>query len=116
MWCHPHPPPPPPPPNPHKAGPAWPRQRAQKERARGPALACPCLGDLKEGPCGPSFVYAFGCFMRSEHEDKGMDCLAEFAAFQVRRTGGNNRADRARPVRSCTRGCLAGKPVMLCCR
>ncbi|PSC72916.1 coiled-coil-helix-coiled-coil-helix domain-containing 4 [Micractinium conductrix] len=47
------------------------------------ALACPCLGDLKEGPCGPSFVYAFGCFMRSEHEDKGMDCLAEFAAFQA---------------------------------
>lgn len=29
------------------------------------------------------FVHAFGCFIRSEHEDKGMDCLPEFAAFQV---------------------------------
>ncbi|KAL4442930.1 hypothetical protein ABPG77_008421 [Micractinium sp. CCAP 211/92] len=47
------------------------------------ALACPCLGDLKEGPCGPVFVHAFGCFIRSEHEDKGMDCLPEFAAFQA---------------------------------
>ena len=40
-------------------------------------------GDLKEGPCGPTFVHAFGCFIRSEHEDKGMDCLEEFKAFQV---------------------------------
>ena len=27
-----------------------------------------CAGDLKEGPCGPKFVHAFGCFIRSEHE------------------------------------------------
>lgn len=47
------------------------------------ALACPCLGDLKEGPCGPVFVHAFGCFIRSEHEDKGMDCLPQFSAFQA---------------------------------
>ncbi|EFN58569.1 hypothetical protein CHLNCDRAFT_140714 [Chlorella variabilis] len=64
------------------------------------ALACPCLGelrrphwclpfarrtirDLKEGACGPTFVHAFGCFIRSEHEDKGMDCLEQFKAFQV---------------------------------
>ncbi len=47
-----------------------------------PLRVCPA-GDLKEGPCGPVFVHAFGCFIRSEHEDKGMDCLPEFAAFQV---------------------------------
>lgn len=47
------------------------------------ALACPCLGDLKEGPCGPVFVHAFGCFIRSEHEDKGMDCLDQFKDFQL---------------------------------
>lgn len=47
------------------------------------ALSCPCLGDLKEGPCGPTFVHAFTCFMRSDHEDKGMDCLDQFKDFQV---------------------------------
>jgi intermembrane space import and assembly protein 40 len=48
------------------------------------ALACPCIADLKEGPCGPKFVDAFKCFIVSEHEDKGMDCLEEFRHFQVR--------------------------------
>jgi intermembrane space import and assembly protein 40 len=38
---------------------------------------------LKEGPCGGAFVHAFACFIRSEHEDQGMDCLDEFKAFQV---------------------------------
>ncbi|KAL4857952.1 Mitochondrial intermembrane space import and assembly protein 40 [Chlorella vulgaris] len=47
------------------------------------ALSCPCLGDLKDGACGPSFVHAFSCFIRSEEEDKGMDCLDQFKAFQV---------------------------------
>ncbi len=44
-------------------------------------------GDLKEGPCGPTFVHAFTCFMKSEHEDKGMDCIDQFKSFQVRCCG-----------------------------
>lgn len=55
---------------------------------RGPALcSLTPAGDLKEGPCGPVFVHAFGCFIRSEHEDKGMDCLEDFKKFQARRRG-----------------------------
>lgn len=75
------------------------------------ALACPCVGenpdylllhnfqfqccrrhrfipfpavaaDLREGPCGPTFVDAFSCYIRSSHEEKGMDCLDQFKVFQ----------------------------------
>ena len=34
------------------------------------ALACPCLDDLKEGPCGKSFVAAFSCFLKSQASEK----------------------------------------------
>ena len=34
------------------------------------ALACPCLDDLKEGPCGQSFVAAFSCFLKSQASEK----------------------------------------------
>ena len=34
------------------------------------ALACPCLDDLKEGPCGPSFIAAFSCFLKSRASEK----------------------------------------------
>lgn len=34
------------------------------------ALACPCLDDLKEGPCGPSFIAAFSCFLKSRANEK----------------------------------------------
>lgn len=30
------------------------------------ALACTCVSDLKEGPCGEPFVEAFSCFIRSQ--------------------------------------------------
>ena len=30
------------------------------------ALACPCVADLRDGPCGPSFVAAFSCFLRAQ--------------------------------------------------
>lgn len=39
-------------------------------------------GDLKEGPCGSTFVEAFSCFIRSEHPDRGMDCIPQFQSFQ----------------------------------
>jgi hypothetical protein len=28
-------------------------------------------------------VEAFTCFIKSEHEQRGMDCLAQFKTFQV---------------------------------
>ena len=34
------------------------------------ALACPCVADLKEGPCGKVFVEAFSCYVKSTAEDK----------------------------------------------
>lgn len=46
------------------------------------ALACPCLDDLKDGPCGPSFVAAFSCFLKSTASEKGTDCVASFQAMQ----------------------------------
>lgn len=46
------------------------------------ALACPCLDDLKEGPCGRSFVAAFSCFLKSQASEKGSDCIAPFQAMQ----------------------------------
>lgn len=46
------------------------------------ALACPCLDDLKEGPCGPSFIAAFSCFLKSRANEKGSDCVASFQAMQ----------------------------------
>jgi len=46
------------------------------------ALACPCLDDLKEGPCGKSFVAAFSCFLKSQATEKGTDCVESFQAMQ----------------------------------
>jgi hypothetical protein len=34
------------------------------------ALDCPCVADLKNGPCGGPFVDAFSCFLRSTEEEK----------------------------------------------
>ena len=34
------------------------------------ALACPCVADLKAGPCGNSFVQAFTCFLTSTEEQQ----------------------------------------------
>ncbi|GMH33115.1 hypothetical protein BSKO_00949 [Bryopsis sp. KO-2023] len=46
------------------------------------ALACPCVADLRDGPCGSAFVSSFSCFLRSTETEKGMDCLAPFEALQ----------------------------------
>ena len=40
------------------------------------ALSCPCVDDLKNGPCGKSFVAAFGCFIRSTADEKARRCAA----------------------------------------
>lgn len=39
---------------------------------------CPCLGGMAEGPCGDEFKEAFACFVYSETEPKGIDCIEKF--------------------------------------
>ena len=34
------------------------------------ALACPCVDDLRSGPCGKSFEAAFSCFLRHQAKHK----------------------------------------------
>lgn len=39
---------------------------------------CPCLGGMAHGPCGDEFKAAFSCFVYSNEEPKGMDCVDRF--------------------------------------
>ncbi len=39
---------------------------------------CPCLGGMAHGPCGEQFKAAFSCFVFSQEEPKGMDCIDKF--------------------------------------
>lgn len=39
---------------------------------------CPCLGGMATGPCGEQFKAAFSCFVYSQEEPKGMDCIDRF--------------------------------------
>ncbi|TBU30254.1 hypothetical protein BD309DRAFT_861738 [Dichomitus squalens] len=43
---------------------------------------CPCLGGMAHGPCGLQFREAFSCFVFSEAEPKGIDCVEKFKAMQ----------------------------------
>jgi len=43
---------------------------------------CPCLGGMAHGPCGPEFREAFSCFVYSEQEPKGIDCVEKFRGMQ----------------------------------
>ncbi|OGM50918.1 intermembrane space import and assembly protein 40 [Aspergillus bombycis] len=43
---------------------------------------CPCLGGMAHGPCGEEFKAAFSCFVYSEEEPKGMDCIEKFKGMQ----------------------------------
>ncbi|KAI2468520.1 hypothetical protein F4781DRAFT_267892 [Annulohypoxylon bovei var. microspora] len=43
---------------------------------------CPCLGGMAHGPCGEEFKAAFSCFVYSEEEPKGMDCIDKFQHMQ----------------------------------
>ena len=53
------------------------------------ALACPCVADLRDGPCGTSFVAAFSCFLRDQAgppDPAGVAapaCLPAFKALQA---------------------------------
>jgi len=39
---------------------------------------CPCLGGMADGPCGEEFKEAFACFVYSETDPKGIDCIKKF--------------------------------------
>lgn len=52
-----------------------------KEEMIEKALACPCIAGMKEGPCGSVFLEAYKCFLRSETEPQGMDCMEHFVAI-----------------------------------
>ncbi|TNY22318.1 hypothetical protein DMC30DRAFT_392541 [Rhodotorula diobovata] len=43
---------------------------------------CPCLGGMADGPCGEEFKAAFSCFVYSEAEPKGIDCVEKFRGMQ----------------------------------
>ncbi|ROW05846.1 hypothetical protein VMCG_05199 [Cytospora schulzeri] len=43
---------------------------------------CPCLGGMAHGPCGEEFKSAFSCFVYSDVEPKGMDCVDKFQHMQ----------------------------------
>lgn len=43
---------------------------------------CPCLGGMAHGPCGEQFREAFSCFVHSEADPKGIDCVEKFKAMQ----------------------------------
>ncbi|CEP19986.1 hypothetical protein [Parasitella parasitica] len=43
---------------------------------------CPCLGGMAQGPCGEEFKAAFSCFVYSEAEPKGLDCVEKFKGMQ----------------------------------
>ncbi|KAK7005591.1 hypothetical protein R3P38DRAFT_3038444, partial [Favolaschia claudopus] len=43
---------------------------------------CPCLGGMAHGPCGPEFREAFSCFVHSEDEPKGINCVEKFQGMQ----------------------------------
>ncbi|KAI3805097.1 hypothetical protein L1987_27147 [Smallanthus sonchifolius] len=47
------------------------------------ALECPCIQNLRSGPCGSQFSEAFLCFMRSTAEEKGSDCVHPFVVLQT---------------------------------
>ncbi|KAF2762319.1 hypothetical protein EJ05DRAFT_461078 [Pseudovirgaria hyperparasitica] len=44
---------------------------------------CPCLGGMAHGPCGEEFKTAFSCFVFSEADPKGMDCIDKFQGMQT---------------------------------
>lgn len=43
---------------------------------------CPCLGGMAQGPCGEEFKEAFSCFVYSEAEPKGIDCITKFETMR----------------------------------
>lgn len=47
------------------------------------ALECPCVAELRDGPCGKAFSDALVCFIKSTAEEKGSDCVYSFLTMQA---------------------------------
>lgn len=62
---------------------ASPERTLTREEEIEEALNCPCIDAMKEGPCGGDFISAYRCFLESDTEPKGMDCVDKFAAMQT---------------------------------
>ena len=62
--------------------PSEPERELTKEEIIEEALNCPCIASMKEGPCGDPFLSAYRCFLESETEPKGMDCMEQFKDMQ----------------------------------
>ncbi|GAX85090.1 hypothetical protein CEUSTIGMA_g12510.t1 [Chlamydomonas eustigma] len=45
------------------------------------ALDCPCVKDLRDGPCGSFFIAAFTCYHRSQDVIKGAECFQQNVQF-----------------------------------
>ena len=57
--------------NTNSSQPDWSTEEdADAERIR-KALACPCLDDLRGGPCWNSLADGFTCFLKSKEEEQG---------------------------------------------
>ncbi|ERF73369.1 hypothetical protein EPUS_07203 [Endocarpon pusillum Z07020] len=74
-------------PTPSASDPAELEEEASSEGAFNPVTGeinwdCPCLGGMAHGPCGEQFRAAFSCFVFSEEEPKGMDCIDKFKGMQ----------------------------------
>ncbi|GJQ13606.1 hypothetical protein GpartN1_g5397.t1 [Galdieria partita] len=58
------------------------RSTLTKEQEIEEALNCPCIQKMKEGSCGEQFIAAYRCFLESETEPKGSDCVEYFSSMQ----------------------------------
>ncbi|KAI8626545.1 hypothetical protein F5Y19DRAFT_219945 [Xylariaceae sp. FL1651] len=72
---------------PQEGGPEALEKEAEQQGAFNPETGeinwdCPCLGGMAHGPCGEEFKAAFSCFVYSEEEPKGMDCIDKFQHMQ----------------------------------
>ena len=66
---------------------AEPDESAEQQSAYDPVTGeinwdCPCLGGMAHGSCGEQFKAAFSCFVHSEEDPKGVDCVDKFKAMQ----------------------------------
>ena len=45
---------------------------------------CPCLGNLPNGPCGPSFRDAFSCWVENKDNEEGFaeNCFENFTQWE----------------------------------
>ena len=59
-----------------------PSESAYDERTGEINWDCPCLGGMAHGPCGEEFKQAFSCFVFSDADPKGIDCVDKFKLMQ----------------------------------